>query len=311
MTRDYADIEKKITHCYSSWGASYYEDYYGENSAYPPIHVDIVKALLVNHKPRTLLDAGCGPASFMRFFANSGIELYGFDLTKEMVTEAQNVMASFEIDPGRIWQGSVVRKTDYTRPQFPKLYDAVLCSGVLPHIPESDEVTVLQNLYDSVDLGGLIIVEARDALFSLFTLNRYSYEFIYNDLIQFEKLLSKAEGNSDALRDKLRDFKNYFRMDLPKVRTGKHGDPGYDEVLSRTHNPLTLASDMQRLGLKGANTFLSFSRSPTVVDRRSRGICKKKKRRNGTSDGLERAFYGIRIFRGRAKNITIKCTVRG
>jgi hypothetical protein len=31
-----------------------------------------------------------------------------------------------------------------------------------------------------------------------------------------------------------------FRLDLPPVRQGKVGEPGYDQVLSRSHNPLIL-----------------------------------------------------------------------
>ena len=29
-------------------------------------------------------------------------------------------------------------------------------------------------------------------------------------------------------------------MDMPPVRKGKQEEPGYDQVLSRTHNPLTM-----------------------------------------------------------------------
>ena len=38
-------------------------------------------------------------------------------------------------------------------------------------------------------------------------------------------------------------------MDVPPIRGGKSGEPGYDEVLSRTHNPLLVKQQLEREGL--------------------------------------------------------------
>ena len=39
-------------------------------------------------------------------------------------------------------------------------------------------------------------------------------------------------------------------MDLPPVRRGKESEPGYDEVLSRTHNPFTAREQFERAGFR-------------------------------------------------------------
>ena len=120
MSASNNDVEKKVAECYSTWGTNYFDDYYGEKAPYPPVHVGIVKDLLDAVKPKTLLDAGCGPASFMRYLLNNEIELYGFDLTEAMVAEAKVIMASLGIDSNRVWKGSVLNKIDYCQPNGPE-----------------------------------------------------------------------------------------------------------------------------------------------------------------------------------------------
>ena len=78
-------VERSIKHCYSTWGTSYYADYYSADAPYPPVHLDLVKRLLAERGVKRLLDAGCGPASMLRHFIAPGRDVYGFDLTPEMV----------------------------------------------------------------------------------------------------------------------------------------------------------------------------------------------------------------------------------
>jgi len=260
------DVEKKVAECYSTWGTSYFDDYYGEKAPYPPVHVGIVKGLLDAVKPKTLLDAGCGPASFMRYLFENELELYGFDLTEAMVAEAKVIMASLGVDSNRVWKGSVLNKVDYYQPNGPERYDAALCFGVLPHIPSDQDSTVLGNIFDSLEIGGLAIVEARNSLFSLFTQNRYSYDFISKELIQVEKLLQRSGNNAPAVESALARLRSHFRMDLPPLRKGKEGKPGYDEVLSRTHNPFVLSAIMSEAGFRDVRTlFYHFHALPPML----------------------------------------------
>jgi len=236
--------------CYSTWSETYYRDYYGENAAYPPVHRDILRQLLLDRGVGNVLDAGCGPASFLREITDDGIELYGFDVTPEMVTEARKVLEKKGISGDRIWQGSVVDPSSFQIPggKDSQKFDAAICIGVFPHIPESADLQVIENLRDSVKDGGIVAIEARNQLFSLFTLNRYSYQFLVENLINRDSLGDRAGEKMQELQENIDSLRQFFRMDLPPIRQGKKDEPGYDEVLSRLHNPLVLQQQFATLG---------------------------------------------------------------
>src|SRR6185436_6693622 len=84
MVRSRQSSESSVQSCYSTWSRTYFDEYYRSRSAYPPIHAAILKRLLRRAGVKSLLDAGCGPASFLRQVPR-GIDVYGFDLTPEMV----------------------------------------------------------------------------------------------------------------------------------------------------------------------------------------------------------------------------------
>ena len=238
------DYEKAVAKCYSTWGKTYYDEYYGEKAPYPPVQTKLVHSLLKQAKVKNVLDAGCGSASFLRDIINEGINLYGFDLTPEMVAEGKRIFSEAGLPEENIWQGSVLDKDAFIVPAGSvREFDAVVCSGVIPHISERDEDKMFGNLKSAVKPGGLVIVEARNQLFALFTMNRYSYNFIRDELIRPDKLGSCVD-------QPLEEMKQYFRTDLPPIRKGKEDEPGYDEVLSRTHNPLILKDKFEKLELK-------------------------------------------------------------
>lgn len=242
------DIETTIRTCYSTWADTYFRDYYGDGASYPPVHRDLALRLLEEAGARTVLDSGCGPATILRDVADRGMEAYGFDLTPEMVAEARRVMGERGVPEDRIWQGSVLDPANFRAPDgMPAGFDATLCIGVLPHIPAEADAVAAANLVGAVRPGGLVIAEARNQFFALFTLNRYSYQFFTEELLRVDEMKGKAGG--EALDAALEEMRARFRMDLPPVRKGVQDEPGYDEVLSRTHNPLVLRSRFERAGL--------------------------------------------------------------
>jgi SAM-dependent methyltransferase len=248
-------LEHAVRSCYSKWSSTYSRDYYDSATAYPPVHVNILKKLLAASGARSVLDAGCGPASFLRYLNPRLISVFGFDLTPEMVAEARHVLAKKGVPQERIWGGSVLSPASFRMPGRSRrmAHDAVVCIGVFPHIPDSADRKVIKHLRDCVKPGGLVVVEARNQFFSLFTLNRYSYQFFAEELIG---LSTPRGGFPRALRQRVEDgLRDRFRMDLPPVRRGQSGDPGYDEILSRSHNPLLMTKLFLRTGLVDVQTF--------------------------------------------------------
>lgn len=258
--------EAAVRHCYSTWGTTYYKEYYGATAPYPPVHVDLIRRLVLEARPRSVLDAGCGPASFLRHLAQDKLDLYGFDLTREMVDEGKRVFSELKLDPARVWTGSVLDGDAYRSPTKDgpaEGFDAAVCVGVLPHIPAEHDATVFRNLAGALKPGALAVVEARNQLFSLFTLNRPSFEFMRDHLIRADELAQQP--GAAALPEALDKMKGQFRMDLPPIRKGKAGEPGYDEVESRTHNPLTLREEFAAAGFRDVRVlFYHFHSVPPM-----------------------------------------------
>ncbi len=243
------EIEDSVKACYSTWSDNYYDSYYGAGAPYPPVHRDLMIRLLREAKVKNVLDAGCGPASFLRELMNEKLDLYGFDLTPEMVVEARRIFQEHHIPENHVWEGSVLSSASFQPPSVKsKRFEAAVCVGVLPHIPQQADEEVIANLHGAVKKNGLVILEARNQFFALFTLNRYSHQFLADELLHVDELRKRAGSHLAQLDDALEKMKSQFRMDMPPVRKGKADEPGYDEVLSRTHNPLLLKQQFEAAG---------------------------------------------------------------
>lgn len=260
-------VEEAVKRCYSTWGESYYRDYYGPDAAYPPVHLPLIASVVEQAGPARLLDAGCGPASMLRHLVGPGRAVYGFDLTPEMVEEAQRVMSELSVPRAHIWQGSVLERNAFDCPAEGRAaYDAAVCVGVFPHLREADELEAIRNLHDCLRPGGVAVVEARNELFSLFTLNRYSHQLFLERLVPVEQLKRHAASETGALDAALRELEGMFRTDLPPVRKGKQDEPGYDEVVSRLHNPLVLGRQFAQAGFAQVRTlFYHFHCLPPML----------------------------------------------
>jgi 2-polyprenyl-3-methyl-5-hydroxy-6-metoxy-1,4-benzoquinol methylase len=251
-----------VRSCYAAWSPRYLSEYYGPKASYPPVHAALLKRLLAEAKVKTVLDAGCGPASLLRELVDEGIEGYGFDLTPEMVAEARKVLRSRGIPPSRLWTGSVLNTKSFRVPGVQ--FDAVICMGVLPHIPERRDVEVIRNLKGAVRQGGWVILQARNQLFSLFALNRPTFEFFVGDLIPKEALGSVGSRKRAEILGELR---KRFRMDLPSIRGRSPGTRSYDETNPRAHNPFVLANEFARAGLTDVRTlFYHYHALPPMLD---------------------------------------------
>jgi SAM-dependent methyltransferase len=260
-------VEAAVKHCYSTWGDKYYKDYYGPDAPYPPVHLDLVRRLVDRVGARRILDAGCGPASMMRHLAGAGRAIYGFDLTPEMVAEARRVMAELGTAPERVWEGSVLVQNIFIPPGEARAdFECIVCCGVLPHIPKNQDAVCLANIREALVPGGYAIVEARNELFSLFTLNRYSHQFFLERLIPMERLREMAGDERESFEQALRQVEGMFRTDLPPIRKGNQSEPGYDEVLSRVHNPLELRDQFRQAGFDDVKLlFYHFHCLPPMV----------------------------------------------
>jgi 2-polyprenyl-3-methyl-5-hydroxy-6-metoxy-1,4-benzoquinol methylase len=247
---DRAKIEADVRSCYSTWASDYFKNYYADPKAYPPVHLDIIRKLLVDSGAKTLLDAGCGPASMLCGLLDMGLDLYGFDLTPEMVEVARQVVGDAGVPASHVWEGSVAERPHFHQAGVtPAAYDATICMGVFPHLSETIENKAIANLHSALKPGGTVAIEARNQLFALFTLNRYSFDLFCSELVRVPALRERVSDRA-SLDTVLEQMKERFRMDLPPIRGGKAGEPGYDQVLSRTHNPFELRKKVEEAGFR-------------------------------------------------------------
>lgn len=241
-------VEAAVAACYRTWADNYYDNYYGEAAPYPPVHADLILECLRDAGVSTVLDVGCGPASFLRHIGDEPIAWHGFDLTPEMVEEAVRVADEMGRTDVQVWVGSVLDDA-FTPPTTPVAFDAAVMIGVLPHVPEGEDVAVLRRMKDAVEPGGLLLAEARNALFGLFTLNRPTYDLFTTRLVDRRLLETHA---SDVERGALPGLDEAlaarFRMDLPPRRQDGDRGAGYDDVLSRTHVPFELEAAAREAG---------------------------------------------------------------
>jgi 2-polyprenyl-3-methyl-5-hydroxy-6-metoxy-1,4-benzoquinol methylase len=203
--------------------------------------------LLVNSfkkkKIKKVFEVGVGEGTPLIELADAGMDVRGFDIAPAMVDIAKENFQKHGMEADRIFWGDIQKPASYKKGVIGHgTYDGLMAMGVMPHV-ENDE-QVLKNMAAIVKKGGTLFIEFRNSLFSLFTQNRYSAEFILDELLKGVDPKMKKIVETD-LRKRL-------RMDLPRARLDVKGSkaPGYDAILSKFHNPFEVVPMFERLGLK-------------------------------------------------------------
>lgn len=99
-----------------------------------------VKILFDVFHPKSVVDFGCGVASYLHFFSKLGVEVRGYDKSKEALKHSL------------VNQGVVI-KHDLRKPlQLTCKYDLAICFEVLEHISRKYEDQVLNTLCSFSDI---------------------------------------------------------------------------------------------------------------------------------------------------------------
>jgi 2-polyprenyl-3-methyl-5-hydroxy-6-metoxy-1,4-benzoquinol methylase len=182
---------------------------------------------------KRVIEVGVGEGTPLSTIAKAGIEVAGFDISPAMVARSKAAVTAIGQDPEQIIWGDVEDPNSYVSLLRDGPFDALMAMGVMPHVQK--DAFCLNNMRTMVKPGGKVFIEFRNKLFSLFTFNRYTHDFIMDDLL---------DGVAPAMKDIVsRDLKKRVEMDKPTVRSAHADDakaPGYDMILSKFHNPLTV-----------------------------------------------------------------------
>jgi 2-polyprenyl-3-methyl-5-hydroxy-6-metoxy-1,4-benzoquinol methylase len=232
---------------YNAVAAGYHRQYQRENleswEQYPAnyFRLQILIQRLSSLRLESVYEVGVGEATPLATMASMGFRVAGCDIAESMVAKAQENFKSRGLDPSVIQWGDIQDSITLANRRGVQAFDAVIAAGVLPHI--SNDSLALQNMRMLVRDGGRIFVEFRNQLFSLFTFNRYTKEFILDELLRDVPVEIKNEVGQEIDRR--------VAIDLPPPRIVEQGGaPGYDAILSKFHNPFELTELVASSGFK-------------------------------------------------------------
>lgn len=230
---------------YNSVAANYFRQYQRENlvtgEEYPAnyFRLQILVRQLGLANAKSVYEVGVGEGTPLVTMASLGLRVAGCDISDEMVSKSRATFEAAGLSPDAIQWGDIEDATTFARQAAGGQFDALVAAGVMPHV-RNDEL-VLKNMAMLVRPGGKVLIEFRNKLFSLFTFNRYTKEFILDDLLRDvpARLKDVVAGELDRR----------VATDMPPVRRGTDEEgPGYDEILAKFHNPFELTETFARCG---------------------------------------------------------------
>ena len=232
---DKNDKKASVGAHYDAIAANYSAQYNEENlydlsSEYPAnfFRLQLLQESFTKKNIKRIVEVGVGEGTPLVTMAKTGMDAWGFDIAEQMVVSSKEHFKKSGFDPEHISWGDIQDTKSYSQVLSGGQFDGVMAMGVMPHVKDDDEV--LENIASLIKPGGSVFIEFRNKLFSLFTFNRYTSEFILNDLLA---------GVDEKLKSAVaKELESKLRMDLPPLRLSTDGDaPGYDAILSKFHNP--------------------------------------------------------------------------
>ncbi len=227
--------------------ASTYADQYDEkkiwtNEEYPAnfFRLKLVRKLLTDAGVKSLYEHGVGDATPLVTIAGDGIRVAGNDVSPEMVKFARTNLINHGLDPGAVNLLDVQsQEAINAERERAGEFEAVMALGVIPHV--EDDRWIVASMDKFMAPGGRMLLQFRNSMFSMFTFNRLTKEFVMDELLP---------DVPDSVRLVVEtDLDRRLAVDKPPKRTRPTGD-GYDEILSRFHNPFELSEIVKSFGYK-------------------------------------------------------------
>lgn len=183
-----------------------------------------------------ILDAGCGAAHVLAECLSDGWDGYGFDFSEAMISLGKKELADHGHDPERLRHGVMSDLSHYETASF----DVILLLGVSQYLMEEDDNAIWNGLHRILKPDGIVLIDFVNLLFDLTTFNRFTINFIANEVLPLFFLKDKAEQLEQHIA------KLVTSPNKPDV-TGLYSTRR-DHVRKRTENPLTVAERMKFYG---------------------------------------------------------------
>jgi 2-polyprenyl-3-methyl-5-hydroxy-6-metoxy-1,4-benzoquinol methylase len=240
----------------------YEKSFLQQSGEYPSNYtrLEILCNRLVEFGAKRVFEVGMGEGSPLRAFGRAGMEVCGCDLSEPMVVATRERLKKAGVNAPILFVGDIEDAKSLTPALERGKYDAIIASGVLPHIQK--EKAFFENIRMMLRPGGRIFIEFRNKLFSLFTLNRYTKEFVLDDLL--------AGVSADVKDAVAAELDRRLATNFPPVRGHHDPDrPGYDDILAKFHNPLELEAQVASHGFRslGFHWYHYHAAPPMIADK--------------------------------------------
>lgn len=218
---------------------------------YPANHFafQLIANALIDARAARIVEVGVGSGNALALLVGLGLEVSAIDTSDEAVEASRQRLSSLGQDAGRVIRADIEDPITYAPLVTGGQFDALVSLGVLPHVRH--ERQTLLNMRSLVRPGGEVFVEFRNKLFSLFTFNRYTYEFIMDDLLgEVDQGLRSAVG--ERLRSRL-------DMDMPPASTSGHA--------ARFRTPFEVVDEFTAIGFEGVEAWpFHYHAGPPVFE---------------------------------------------
>jgi 2-polyprenyl-3-methyl-5-hydroxy-6-metoxy-1,4-benzoquinol methylase len=254
---------KQAKDFYDSAAEEYYKIYQPEKLLYRDgaadyFRLQMVIRLLTEFESKSVFEVGVGDGTPLAYMHKLGLRVGGCDISEKMVEVSSRCFKELGFDKSPVFLADVENSLDLVSGLSADKHDVVLAMGVMPHI--NNDLLALRNMHALLKPGGKLLVEFRNALFSLFTFNRYTHDFIVDDLLK---------DVTKPIRDKVSEsLQGICRMDMPPVRdvAPDGSGPGYDLIQAKFHNPLELPDLLGKSGFgEIKNHWYHFHAAPPML----------------------------------------------
>ena len=236
QVKEYSDMYKKLR----------FDIRYHQNVKREEIFVNLIK----KHKPKKIVDAGCGTGMPLIDIKKRGFNIIGYDKAKNILIEAQKNLKKNKLP------SNLVFNDDFENPKKIKnnSVDCILGMGAFYYSKNVNKT--LLNQKKKLKKNGRIIFSLRNRLFDIVTLNNYTKKFL-NEIYEVKALKKEWKHKYNKLTDNFSDRKKSRFKNIDE-----HGV--YNHV---PHNPLTITAEMAKLGLKVDGIyFYHFHALPPVFE---------------------------------------------
>lgn len=211
---------------------------------------EIFVKLLKKHKPKKIIDAGCGAGMPLIDIKKRGFNIIGYDKAKNMVLEAKENLKNNKLSPNLVFYD------DFENPKMIKnnSVDCILGMGAFYYAKNVNKT--LLNQKKKLKKNGRLIFSLRNRLFDIITLNNYTKKFL-GEIYEVRSLKKTWRNKYKNLTLNFSDRKKYKFKNIDESRVYNH----------IPHNPLTIKNEMAKLGLSVEGIyFYHFHALPPVFE---------------------------------------------